>query len=85
MKKMFLRVVSCIALVGAVVIGMNTSKSSQLVDDSNLANIISVSMANSEGTVDGCDKDPNDSCWDSETGHKTTDCDPSSFWDTCGS
>ncbi len=55
--------------------------------DQSLANTVATSTVNAavapENDTD-CDNDPNDVCYNQETGTKYTDCDPSSFWDTCG-
>lgn len=58
-------------------------------DNKDLVEFISINISNariSESlTVDGCDNDRYDKCFSAETGELLAiNCDPSSFWDTCG-
>lgn len=65
----------------------NMDMTNKFVNNSkvDLGSLMLIQNANAEWpNKSDCDTDPNDSCWSQETGHKYTDCDPSSFWDTCG-
>ncbi len=58
-------------------------------DNKDLVEFISINISNARisesETVDGCDNDPHDKCYSAETGALlAVNCDPSSFWDTCG-
>ncbi|KQC02758.1 hypothetical protein [Pedobacter sp. Hv1] len=71
----------------AVVMIASTMFFNANANDSSLASIVATDTANSKSAAENdtdCDNDPNDVCWNQETGVKYTDCDPSSFWDTCG-
>ncbi len=71
--------------VFAVAMLFNANGFSDANNDTSLASLIVMNTANAEwGNDTDCDKDPNDTCWNAETGVSIPNCDPSSFWDTCG-
>lgn len=73
----------CVPLV-AIAMVININSANNITNPStnlDLANLMLVAHAENETD---CDNDPNDTCWNPETGISYSNCDPSSFWDTCG-
>ncbi|KQC02759.1 hypothetical protein [Pedobacter sp. Hv1] len=77
-------------LVGILGLAMiaSTVFFSAKANDTSLAGIVASNTLNAQNNPTendtDCDYDPNDTCWNAETGQKIPDCDTSIFWDTCG-
>lgn len=82
MKKKILKLVAGATLVAAMVVGMEMNKSAK-GSDINMANLISIAVADGEVVLDGCRKEDGEAC---NCGTVTAqDCDNSAWFqiDNC--